>query len=407
MIQLVPRSKNGHGIFVFCNTCRTSISSSNKCKHKEKWVYKADFRINNKRRTRVLQSKSINQAIVELASIKLNIEQNNSPVKSQSTTKVTMNEALESYIDYIHNKNGFESEISNTAGHLNDCKRVLSRFYESLHLSGINTANEDVNKLGVNTLSPFYQLIKTKYNVIKQPTKDRHTRIMRHFINYLNNSNLYEKSNFFKTIKTKKTNKQPESITEIELKNTLDSINYENGWVEMKKGRRNVYSSWLKDAIKLGQLTGLRREELFTIKWEDINNYNGVDILHVKDLKNSRQGKEDVFKPIGIDEEFSKFLAQLKAKNCEGKILLTNLKVTSACDKLSRAFTHYFNVGNPTSKQKYFKQIRKQKITDISAYLGKDTYLASGHSSQGVPDSHYIDRLEAVIKYMKLKKQSQ
>ncbi len=230
---------------------------------------------------------------------------------------------------------------------------------------------------------------------------------MRSFINYLINSNLYEKSNFFKTIKTKKTTISPESISEQELKNTLDSISYENGWITTKKGRRNVYAEWLKDAIKLAQLTGLRREELFTIKWENIGKYNDVDIIHVKDLKASRLAKEDIFKPIGIDDGLSELLLQLKAKNNEENILSTNLKVSAACDKLSRAFTHFFNIGNPASKQKYFKQIRKQKITDISAYLGKDTYLATGHSSQGIPTSHYIDRLEAVANYVKLKKELQ
>lgn len=187
----------------------------------------------------------------------------------------------------------------------------------------------------------------------------------------------------------------------------MDSISYENGWVNTNKGRRNVYADWLKDAIKIAQFSGLRREELFTIEWVNIKPYNDLDILHVKDLKASRLAKEDKFKSVGIDEEFSEFLVQLKAKNNEGKILFTNLKASTASDKLSRAFTHFFKVGNPGVKQKHFKQIRKQRITDISAFLGKDTYLATGHSSQVVVDSHYIDRLEVIVNYEKLKKKLQ
>ncbi len=75
MIKLIPKSKKGHGIIVFCNTCKTSVSDAKKCNHKDKYVYKADFKFKNKRITRVLKSTDINQAIVELPLLRVTLRQ--------------------------------------------------------------------------------------------------------------------------------------------------------------------------------------------------------------------------------------------------------------------------------------------------------------------------------------------
>src|SRR5690606_12073723 len=117
-----------------------------------------------------------NQAIIEITQLKQSILSNQQKAYNSLHTRHTLNYALMKYVDYIHNKNGYESDIQNTKQHIEDCKRVIYRFYESLNLSGIDTSIEKTDMLSVDCLSPFYTLIKNKYKVKCQATIDRHTR---------------------------------------------------------------------------------------------------------------------------------------------------------------------------------------------------------------------------------------
>ncbi len=60
-------------------------------------------------------------------------------------------------------------------------------------------------------------------------------------------------------------------ITKDEYEKLLEVVNYENGFVEYGAGKRtNMYFDWLVPAFRLGLETGCRREELVTMKWNNL-----------------------------------------------------------------------------------------------------------------------------------------
>lgn len=402
MIKLIPNSKKGNGIFVFCYKCNTSVTHSRKCNHKSRWVYKTDVRIAGKRVSKCLKASDFNSALVELSSMKKNAEQKSKITLHQNNKTIIY--AVKKYLDYVFNKQEYESEVQNTKQHKDDCARIIKRYCESLDNAGINLKTTSIDTLNESTLAGFYNLIKTKYRVKAQISKDKHTRIMRNFFKFIQDSGIYKGSAFFSRIKTAKIKSNPVSISKIEFHNVLISINYENGWSYGGGVKRNLYTDWLKNAFLLARLTGLRREELYHMKWDNIIIKDGYKVLLIKDFKASKSKKEDVFKAVAIYGELKQLLDQIKENRGEesSKILGTGLLYSTFSAKISRAFTHFFKVGNPESEQKYFKQLRKSRMTEIKSILGDKAHYATGHSSNNVLKDHYIDKVEACILMMKL-----
>jgi len=64
-------------------------------------------------------------------------------------------------------------------------------------------------------------------------------------------------------------------------------------------------------------------------------------------------------------------------------------------DVFSRGFTHYYSQLN-TGKNLTYKSLRKAYITGLKIYLShsNDLIKTTGHSSNAIVESNYIDKIE-------------
>lgn len=403
MVKLIPHTKQGHGLMVFCNKCKKR-QSANHCIHQDKWKYKTDFKIEGKRYAKVLQSNNYEDALQELFSIKSQIKNPKEPQIQLSRRDHTIIEGIEKYGQKIACVDEFQDNKPKSKNHQNECLRIVDRFGESLESLGVNLFSTPLNSLPVKITGVFSSYIKAKYNVRSQSSKDKHTRIMRHFFDFLKNADMYHKPNFFKLIETKPIESSSITVSDLEFKEVLKVICRDNGHTVARGGTRNQYYDWLKDALVIARFTGLRSKELFNLKWSDIKEYEDTHFLFVIDWKVTEIKGVDTYKAIPLEDELYQYLNEYVSRT-DTYIIDTGYKFSTFKDNLSRAFTHFYKVAFPGQKIKNFKHLRKAHITELSSILGEEAYLASGHSGNRVIEQHYINQIEAATKFSKFKNQ--
>src|SRR5690554_821664 len=134
---------------------------------------------------------------------------------------------------------------------------------------GVNIQTTPINDLTSEVLAPFYKDLKYKY-LLKKAAIDKHTRIMRSFLKFLTDAGTYNGANFFKTIGLEAISGDQTTISDDEFEKIMKVITKENGISYSRGDRRNYYKKWLKDVFFIGRHTGLRRAELYHLKWKDI-----------------------------------------------------------------------------------------------------------------------------------------
>lgn len=405
MVKLISHSKLGHGLMVFCNKCKKRQSNTNHCNHKDRWKYKTDFKIEGKRYAMVLQSDNYEDALQELFKIK-------DSVKNPKPSKIlllkidyTILEGIDKYFQKVLCMNEFQINKPKSKDHQRECIRIVERFGESLEEVGIDLSATKLDSLSNEITKVFYSHLEKKYNINASASIDKHTRIMRHFFNFLKKVDMYSRSNYFKVIETRAIESNPISISDEEFKKVLGVLSVENGHTVARGGTRNQYYDWLADALVIGRYTGLRKNELYNLRWDHIFEKDGYKFFNVIDNKITAQKGTTIRKVVAITDELDEYLSFIKSKSDSPYVIDCNLKVSTFKDNLGRSFTHFFKVAYPNRKVKHFKHLRKSHVTELRSILGDKTYLASGHSGNRVIEQHYIDQLEAATKFARVTNQ--
>jgi len=154
----------------------------------------------------------------------------------------------------------------------------------------------------------------------------------------------------------------------------------------------------MKDAFKLFLFIGGRREEIISLRWDDIYELpNGIKFFMFDNLKVMRIKKKKntpkKFAPIYAD--LNDFLIELgydEKKNSNDYILFPerDQKLITLIELISKSFTHYRKESGIT-KNISLKNLRKTYITWVNVAMGNDTGLLTSHSTQDVIDRFYID----------------
>src|SRR5690606_27773619 len=135
------------------------------------------------------------------------------------------------------------------------------------------------------------------------------------------------------------------------------------------------------DAFKMGLYTGLRREEIFSLRWSDIKKVNdGNLLLVVPNLKVERITKK-VFRPkyVAVYQDLFKYLQTLglDLKIGENEYIICPNRtacINTLSDCTSRAFKHYYSEAYPHAKEVLpFRSLRKTHLTYLSKYTETDT----------------------------------
>lgn len=165
-------------------------------------------------------------------------------------------------------------------------------------------------------------------------------------------------------------------------------------------GRRdNMYETWMANAFKLFLYIGGRREEILSLRWNDIvEGPNGILFFQLRNYKVERLKKREVdskFVPIGSD--LFELLNEMGYKEHKGKdqqLIDPDGKYTmnTLMEKVTKSFTH-FREKSGVEEAYTLKHLRKTYLTWLYHSMGSDSKLVSSHSSMTVLEKHYINPL--------------
>ncbi|HEX8517894.1 MAG TPA: tyrosine-type recombinase/integrase [Bacteroidia bacterium] len=286
--------------------------------------------------------------------------------------------------------------------YINETSRVFVNFCTSLRTAGYTIENINIKDIGDDEVEIFFKHLKTKN--ISDTTHSKNFVILKAFVNWVIKVKSLDIPNVFRRAKLKFSSTKRNLMKPEQFQQLLSIITPENGHKTLKSGKKlNVFTTWLKTAIQLAMETGLRREEIFQLRWSNIRNISNDNdprlIIDTNNLKVNRQqfgtdtGKN--MKPIPVTKGLFKLLLELgyEEKMNEDTYLVVRapeLKIDYLLDQLTRGFSHYLK--QVTDLKIEFKDLRKTYINYLSKHLGDKTKLFTGHSDDQVLRDSYLNK---------------
>jgi len=407
---------------VYCNWCKSSVTdickdtglNLKKCRHGEAHVFKGVFYdTNGNKITRVLNTRDPHEAILEASRLKkeikaniLNKEERNIKTEKEDSPKSLIH-CFAAYISHLNNEGVPEhlQRIRSTA-HIKDVQHTFEIFVECWLEEGVNCGEISIDDLNDHLIGLLYKSIQSKE--LSDRTTNKYFSYATSFLKWWNEEH-YPIRNWFSRIPRATLVHNPQGNTGEELMMTLAEITPENG-IEMypgtKKPKRNYYWTYSKSGIQFSALTGLRREELATVRWKDIECDSNGDplIITVQDLKSNRirKRKGDIkYKYVSVSRSLHKLLVELGFDQMKGKedfviapeVIQNRMKVLP--NNLSRSFSHFY-AKTGMERNLTLKALRKTYLTRLKMYWSSIRHL-SGHSDERVLDEFYLDRKQMAI----------
>jgi integrase len=214
--------------------------------------------------------------------------------------------------------------------------------------------------------------------------------------------------NIPKKMKLKYENPNPTSISDQDFLKLLSVINEEDSIEVLKSGiKKNRYRHYTKAGIELAAFTGMRLEEVTSLKYSDIvvDSNGEIECLIGTDLKFERAHNWDNTKAtktvyIPISKELEDLLIKLNYKENIGvdKYLVAGddgIDRKTLAKQLSHSFTFYRNKAE-LSNNFSIKHLRKTFLTKLHLQTGLTESMGYQKTS-AVILKNYIDK-RAVVK---------
>ena len=413
----IPKNKSIKGLFVYCNHCNSIVSAKclksngniDFCPYSDKHVYKVVIYIpgTKKTRTRILETKDVDQAIIETLEFEKYLRENNyeveAPTERNSNPELLI-ECMSMYLDYLNNINipAYRQKVR-SKGHINEVERYLRYFTECLQQHKIDYKTISIHQISDKHMGFFHTYILTDkgYNHV---SFNKVLTIMKGFYNFLIDLSGYNIKNPFKLMRRLPVRPSIETITEEEYTELLKSIDVKNAKQVLKTGENKYhYYPWLKFAIQLGLLTGRRRDEIINLRYSDIKYDKEGNPIYIE----SEDHKVNLAK--GNMYESSRKLVYIPITKKLKEILIENgLHEFTGTDnyllapdkienretlkiQMSKGFSHYYGKLE-TGRNVTFKCLRKTYITHLALSLGLNARVITTHSGDDVLIKHYLDR---------------
>lgn len=425
----IPASKKFTGLKVHCAKCGTLVDeeckmtgkSIKQCPHPEKHKFKVIVSVpgsENARKTKTLETRDYNEAVEQAIAFQKEIKGNketephHAPKEFRAASATQENREqgtllinlMAHYVGYLHGDPEIVPEFKRKERgkeHVKDVERIFKYFLFSLKKNGYDVTTLSADGIDDRMLGKFhaYLLDDLQYG---NRSYNKAMSLMTSFYTYLESEG-YRLRNPFGAIARKPVKTEIETIEPEEYERLLEIVGKpELGMHTFSNGiTKNLYKPWVKDAIELGLATGRRREEIVKMKWNNIiKDKNGNPIyIKIPDFKVNRQRgtTEEYLKYIHvpITAELRDILIRLGEDEHEGEdAYILAPEETMERDTMrrfvTRSFSHYYDKLD-TGKHLTFGCLRKTYITHLREYLGDNTRLVTGHSSDQVMDKHYID----------------
>jgi len=392
------------GLKIYCNKCKKYNPI---CKnHNDKLVYRAIVHLpgtKNNTKNKTLNSTNYEDAVNECLKYQNAIKQNNyydiPNSDKENINDCLMTEAVIKFFQYLNGDYELKHLKKNISdGHIKELIRHLKFFCKSLCASH-NFKLMKVIEVTQSDVSKFYGEMEIKY---APRTFNKIMMSLKQFFNFLIEIEGVKMINPFKNYNTKTVAKSINiTVNKDEFEKILKSVD-DNDSIQQLGGKgekKNMYRPYLKDGYKLCLLTGLRREEVVDLKWNDIYIINDIYFFMIQNKKVTRNNniRGEFVKYIPINLDLLDLLQELGYDNkkfTDEYILCPNRRVENVktiMDILSKSFTFYKNKAG-IQKNISLKNLRKTYISWVYQSMEQETGKLTSHSTNDVLKNHYIDQ---------------
>lgn len=402
------------GLHIVCKKCNKLIEVSQSqykgCSHPiDRQKYKAIVKLNGQRKTRDLKSLEYNDAVKELLEFK---DELSTPIRLEiSSPKVEVQYELLSdltmmYSDWLENVNVPKYEQKNrSAKYIKETIGYILKFNDFLLKEGHNLEKLTIYQIDKFMLGGFYEHLE---KTIKSPATFNHNlRALKNFYNFLVNEMELLIVNIPKKMKLKYENPNPTSIADQDFLALLSKITPKDSIEILKSGvKKNRFRDYTKAGIELCAYTGMRLEEVTSIKFSDIvvNENDELESVIGTDLKFERAHNWDNTKAkkvihIPISPQLENLLIRLNYKESIGldKYLIAgdnSISRSSLAKQLSHSFTFYRKKAQLADNFS-IKHLRKTFLTKLHLQTGLTESMGYQKTSSVVL-KNYIDK-KAVV----------
>jgi integrase len=422
---IVKKRDKVKGLYVFCKKCKKTIDSKicgetgkglRTCKDIEQHCFRGVVTVPNtngaKRKTRVFNTQNVEEAIrlkfeFDKELTQTNYQLSTNHIMSENIKPSLLIDCMATYIGFLNNEGVEEHKKKiRSIQHVKDVERYFKYFALCLKTNQIDHMIFRISQLNDKIVGLFHNYLLTELNY-KNKTYNKVISQLKHFMNWLIQDRKYDLENPFVGVTRRQEVSNNLTITKEEFSSLLDKVLPENGIVTHSNGlKRNLYRSWMIVAFKLALETGLRREEFMTLKYSDIKEGEGVDVLYiqVENFKVNRlMGKEKEarqYKSIPVTVDLKELLIELNYEENKGKdIYLIGSDDKSSRETLllivSKAFSHFWKFTG-SSKKANLKHLRKTYLTALVKHFGDKATMISNHSGIEVLKKHYVNSQQLV-----------
>ena len=408
--------KEFKGLQVFCQKCRSIITlntkPTNKCNHPiDRQIYKANLIVPNtggKRRTLNLKSKKYDDAIIELLEFKNQIEHPELYSQEIDEKPETLVSCVLMYLDFVQDVGVHQHQKKHTSKkYIKDVTSQLKAFIDfiktNIDKDIENYKIKNINNIIVGKYCEY--LDSKKYSIYTYRSKIKALRTM---YNYLIVEKSYDIENVWKKVKLKSPKPTNVSIVAKDFYALLNVISPNDSIQIVGKSNKNRYRPWLKNFIKLKAYTGLRNEEVASLKWNMIKFEDNIPLyvespnLKVNRQKNNFNTNEFEYVYIPVGEELFDVLNDLdlnRNKYSDKYITEPNsIDRKTIAKQASRSFTFYWLKLNNNEKRS-LKDLRKTYATSERIY--NNSNLTTLHSNVSTTEKHYINNIDIVKEMVK------
>ncbi|MEL4456947.1 site-specific integrase [Lutimonas vermicola] len=410
--------KNMYSLRVYCTKCKRQYNYHNieNCDHAEYQHYKSLVSdINGRRRTKMYRTKNFDEALISAIQFRKDVKngvlENYSKVEVYDPNNLSIIDAANLFLNFCHGNNVPSHKKKNISkNHLSDIERNVKQLINIFRENNVNVEMTTINSLNDYHVGYWYDHVTSNYSVGSYPTK---LKIIKSFINHMIDEVGVTMGNPFKSVKFDAIVYDTSSITKKEFLAVLDAVDNKSPYKQLqgkRRERKNHYRPYLIDGFKLALYTGLRREELVTLSWNDLYFSEKTDglIFLTDNLKVERiTGKKYKKKYIPVGPDLYSLLVELGYEDFKDSTLnvlhphrVSGIKTIIA--NLSKGFTHFYKQAFPSKKRKTFKILRKTYLSYLNKAVGDDSIELSSHGSKKILSTHYIDA-EVVAKGLTMK----
>ncbi len=396
-------NKNSQGLRVFCSKCPKlyNFDTIHLCPHdSESQTYKSFIYLSNGTQKTTYKTKNYTEALALAIEFKKNVQNGIKQFYIKEPDELTVLDAANKFLNFKHGINvPIHMQETYSTEYLKSIEFYVGQFLKIMKDSGFNVKTINIKQLNEEHVGAWVIKIRSQYS---KGTWNGPLRIMRLWIDYVIKRHKIDMYNPFLDVKLVSHENTVRAITKTEFENvcnaveTMDPIRPLNGTTNKHK---NLYRPYLVPGFKLALYTGLRREELATLQWQNIFQIeNTNDYMIITDnLKVERlTGKKYKRKYIPVGEELTKILHELGWKEKIGEptfIIDPNrtVKIKTIMSALTKGFSHYYQQCYPEITPKQFNILRKTYLTYMGSELGQDVVKFSSHNGMQVLWNHYFD----------------